>query len=195
VKSAIYKHRRGAALLELLIAMSIGATLLLATAAAVNAAFVAYQTNQEQSSLLQRTRIAMERITTVIRTTKAHNPDSLSAATLFKSGQTVTDTGIDLFDVNDVETIFRYDPTNKQILAIIGGNTYVLLNSVELFQIKLEPMRSAESQRTGGPYDLLQRATILITVRTSNSTNASIETTGRQRLSLSASVMPRPNTW
>jgi Tfp pilus assembly protein PilE len=195
VKSGKLTHRRGAALLELLIALSIGATLLLATAAAVNAAFVAYQTNQEQSSLLQRSRIAMERITTVIRTTKAHNPDSLSAASLFKAGQTVTDTGIDLFDVNDVETIFRYDPTNKQILAIIGGNTYVLLNSVELFQIKLEPMRSAESLRTGGPYDLLQRATILITVRTSNTTNASIETTGRQQVTLSASVMPRPNTW
>jgi len=188
-------HRRGVALLELLISLSIGATLLLATAAAVNAAFIAYQTNQEQSSLLQRARIAMERITTVIRTTSAHNPDSLTAANLFKAGQVVTDTGIDLFDVNNVETVFRYDPADKQILAIVGGKTYVLLNGVEAFQVKMEPMRSAESLRTGGGYDLLQRATILITVRTNADTNAAIETTNRQTVSLSASAMPRPNTW
>jgi prepilin-type N-terminal cleavage/methylation domain-containing protein len=187
--------RRGATLIELLLALSIVAALLAATAAAVHAAFRAYQVNQEQSSLIQRARIAMDRLTTVIRTTKDHSPDNPGAASQFTAGRIVTDTGIALFDINNVETRFRYDALTHRILAIVGGKTYVLLNGVDLFQVTFEPMRSAESLRTGGPYDLLQRATILITVRTNSDTNAPSETTNTMTLSLSASAMPRRNTW
>lgn len=185
----------GLTFLELMIAMSITAMLLLATAVAVDASFKAYQVNQEQSSLLQRARVAMDRLTTVIRTTKDHLPDTPAVASQFTIGQICTDTGIDLFDNNNVETIFRYDPTNKRVLAIVGGTTNVLLNGVQAFQIKFEPMRSANSIRTGGGYDLLERATILVTVRTNSDTNVSSETTGTQTVTLSASVMPRRNVW
>ena len=187
--------RRGVTILELLIALSISAMLLVATAVAVDACFRAYKNNQEESSLMQRARIVIDRITTVIRTTKAHQPDTPSAAANFLSGVTVTDSGIDLFDVNNVETIFRYDPPTQRILAIVGGKTYVLASGVTAFSIKMEPMRSAESIRTGGGWDLLQRATISMTVRTTGNTATATETTNTQAVTLSASVMPRQNTW
>lgn len=195
MKSARMTHRRGLAYLELMVAMAIGAMLLIATAVATDASFRAYQANQEQSSLLQRARIAMERLTTVIRTTSLQTPDSLSAGAQFSAGMTVNDTGIDVIDDSGVTTAFRYDQPNQRILAIVGAQTNVLLDGVTLFQVTLEPERSPNSIRTGGPYDLMQRATIVLTVRTNAQTNAGSETTGSQTVTLSGSVMPRRNTW
>jgi hypothetical protein len=59
----------------------------------------------------------------------------------------------------------------------------------------MEPMRSATSIKTGGGYDLLKRATVNITVRTTEENSLASETTGTQTLTLSASVMPRRNVW
>jgi len=59
----------------------------------------------------------------------------------------------------------------------------------------LEPMRSSTSIRTGGVYDLLSRATILLTVRTADNTVMNSETTGDQTVTISSSVMPRRNVW
>ena len=187
--------RRGLTFIELLIALAISAVLLTATAVCVDASFRAYQINQEQSTLVQRARIALTRMTTVIRTTADHAPDSPLPASLFASGQTVTDTGIDLFDDTATETIFRYDAPNQRVLAIVGGKTFELLDGVQSFQIKLEPMRSPTSIRTGGGWDLLMRATILMTIRASADSNTATETTGTQTIAMSASVMPRRNVW
>ena len=187
--------RRGVTILELLIALSISALLLLATAVAVDASVRAYKNNQEQSTLIQRARIAIDRLTTVIRTTKDHAPYTATAASAFATGQTVTDIGIDLFDVNGIETDFRYDAPTQRILAVVAGKTYVLASGVTAFSIKLEPMRSPESIRTGGGWYLLQRATISLTVRTTGNTATASETTNTQSVTLSASVMPRRNTW
>ena len=189
------RRARGLAYVELMIALAIGSMLLIATAVATDASFRAYQVNQEQSSLLQRARIAMERMTTVIRTTGMQYPDSLTAQSQFASGSIVDDTGIDIVDDSGVQTAFRYDPANQRLLAVVGAQTNVLLNGVTSFQVTLEPMRSATSLRTGGPYDLLQRATIVLTVRTNSLTNAGSETTGTQTITLSGSAMPRRNAW
>lgn len=186
---------RGLALVEILMSLSITAMLLVATATAVDASFRAYRINQEQSTLVQRARVAMDRLTTVIRVTKDHAPDTPAAASAFVGGQVVTDTGLDLFDNNGVETIYRFDPANQRILAIVGGKTYVLLNGVVLFQLKLEPMRSPTSLSTGGGYDLLERATITLKIRTNSLTSAPSETTNTQTVTLTASVMPRRNVW
>ena len=52
-------------------------------------------------------------------------------------------------------------------------------------------MRSETSTKTGGTWDLLKRATILLTVETSTKTSFGPEDIGSMKLSLSASVMPR----
>jgi prepilin-type N-terminal cleavage/methylation domain-containing protein len=160
----LIRRRRGMGLVELLVSLAIAASLLTATGVALNASFAAYQVNQQQATLLQSTRLTMNRILSTIRRCKLHAPDTSSQATQFAIGATVTDTGIDMFDANDVETIYRYDAANKRILFIAGGTTHPLLEGVESFNVTLEPMRSAESVRTGGPWDLLRRATIWVSV-------------------------------
>jgi hypothetical protein len=56
-------------------------------------------------------------------------------------------------------------------------------------------MRSTASAKINGPWDLLERATILMTVRTADQNSLVIESDGRVQITLSASVMPRRNTW
>ena len=187
--------RRGLGLVEMLISLSIAAALLTATAVALDGSCIAYRVNEEQSSLIQRTRLTLNRITTSIRTTTLHAPHTPALATSFAGGFIVTDTGLDMLDATGTQITFRYDAPNLRVLAIAGAVQHVLAEGVTSFQLTLEPMHSAESVRTGSPCDLLRRATILMSIQTAADTARSSETTGKQIITLSASVMPRRNTW
>jgi len=190
------KWRRGISLVELLIALAISAMLLTATAVAIDASFKSYRINQEQASLIQKARLAANRILANIRQTEAHAPYTTSLLANFAAGQTVTDTGIQMYD--DAGTLTRYylDATNQRLMMRTGSSTpRVLLEGVTNFSMTLEPMRSSTSIRTGGVYDLLSRATILLTVRTADNTVMNSETTGDQTVTISSSVMPRRNVW
>jgi prepilin-type N-terminal cleavage/methylation domain-containing protein len=189
------RRRRGMGMVELLIAMSISASLLSAVAVAVDACFRGYRTNQEQAILMQRSRVSQNFICTSIRTTKLHAPLSDAQQRAFDGGAIVTDTGMEMFDLNDQLVKFEWDVPAKQLLVTSGGRTNVLAYGVENFTVRMEPMRSATSIKTGGGYDLLRRATVNITVRTTDENSESSETTGTQTLTLSASVMPRRNVW
>jgi Tfp pilus assembly protein PilE len=192
---AVRRGRSGLVLIELMIALSISAALLVATAWAVDASIRAYQINQEQSALIQRARVALYHMTTSIRTTDAHVPDSASARSDFTSGLVVTDTGISMYDLNNQVLTYRYDAINQRLLAITGGQTYTMAEGVTAFSVKMEPMRSDESVRTGGAWDLLRRATITLSVRSNSKTTVGGDSTGQQVLTLSASTMPRQNAW
>jgi hypothetical protein len=111
-------------------------------------------------------------------------------------GLVVTDRGIVMIDPNENEVGFAYDAANGILNARDkSGNDYVLLRGVERFEIKFEPMRSQQSTRTGGPYDRLLRATVLLTVRTSGNSVDVDETVGAQRVTLTSSAVPRRNVW
>jgi hypothetical protein len=177
------------------VALSISAALLTATAVAIDASFKAYAINQEQSDLTQRSRLAVYRMTTMIRQTKLHAPHTASLSAQFASGATVTDSGIDMFDLNGQAITYSYDETNKQLLATVGGTSHVMCDGVEAFTVRMEPMRSTESIKTGGSWDLLKRASIVLTVKTTNQTSVKGEGIGKQTVTMSASVMPRRNAW
>ena len=194
------RHRRNSrhalAVIELLIALAIGGMVLVAVAYCVDASFRAYSINQEQSDLMQRSRLAMHRIVTEIRTTATHAPVDAVAELGFEMGLTVTDKGIKMLDSRDRELSFDFDAVNGVLNAKDkSGNEYVLLRGVEKFEIKFEPMKSNKSLRTGGPYDRLLRATVLLTVRTSGNSVDVDETVGAQRVTLTSSAVPRQNVW
>ena len=183
-------------MVELLISLAISATVLAAVAYAVDMTFRAYSINHEQSDLMQRSRIALSRITTGIRTTGAHQPVNPAALADFKAGLIVTDDAITMLDANDKPVVFKFDPGQGRLLAVDPlGTEYTLLRGVEKFQIKFEPLMSQESKRIGGVYDRLMRATILITVRTTGNSPDVDERVGAQSVTLSTSVMPRRNIW
>jgi prepilin-type N-terminal cleavage/methylation domain-containing protein len=188
-------RRRGLGLPEMLISLAIAAMLLTATAFALDSSCFAYKVNQEQASLIQTDRLTLNRITTMIRRTNAHQPHTTATALSFAAGNIVTDNGIDMIDSSNVPLTFTYDSSNQRLLAISGGVTHVLANGVTSFVVTMEPMRSPESIRTGGAWDLLKRATFLISVHTNSKTAQGSETTNQQTITLSASVMPRQNTW
>jgi prepilin-type N-terminal cleavage/methylation domain-containing protein len=188
-------RRRGVGLIELLIALAISATLLTATAIAIDASFKAYAVNQEQSDLTQRTRLAMYRMTSMIRQTKEHAPHNSGPAGQFSGGKVVDDTGIDMFDLSGKQICYRYDAANKQLLAVVSGTPHVLCEGVQAFNVRFEPMRSPTSIKTGGAWDLVKRATVQITVKTTDKTSTKGEGVGDQTMTLSASVMPRRNAW
>ena len=188
-------RRRGMGMVELMIAMSISATLLSAVAVAVDACFRGYRINQEQATLMQRSRVAQNFICTSIRTTKLHAPLSGEQKLAFDSGATVTDTGLEMIDLNEKIVRFEWDAPTKRLLVTAEGKTHVLAYGVDDFAVRMEPMRSATSIKTGGGYDLLARATVNLTVRTTEENSEASETTGLQTLTLSGSVMPRRNVW
>jgi hypothetical protein len=131
----------------------------------------------------------------MIRTTKDHAPLSEAQGLAFDGGATVTDTGVQMIDLNEKVVKFEWDAPTKRLLVTADGKTNVLAYGVDGFTVRMEPMRSATSVRTGGGYDLLARATINLTVRTTEENSEASETTGTQTLTLSASVMPRRNVW
>lgn len=186
---------RGIGLIELLVALSISAALLTATAVAIDASFKAYAINQEQSDLTQRSRLAIYRMTTMIRQTKLHAPHTATLAGNFAGGATVTDSGIDMFDLNGQAITYTYDATKKQLLAVIGGTSHVMCDGVEAFTVRMEPMRSTDSIKTGGGWDLMKRASLVLTVKTTSHTSVEGEGVGKQTVTMSASVMPRRNAW
>jgi prepilin-type N-terminal cleavage/methylation domain-containing protein len=188
-------QRRGVGLIELLLALAISAMLLTATAVAVDASFKAYANNQEESSLLQQARMALNRVTTSIRTSDTHAPTNPTLLVDFRDGLKVSGTAIGMLQEDGTDIVYRYDQAKKQLLTDVNGKTYIVARGVEAFTVTMEPMRSPAALRTGGGYDLLRRANILITIRTTSETARPGETTGKHPVTLSASVTPRRNSW
>ena len=189
------ERRRGVGLVELLITLAITAALLTATAMAVNGAISAYSINAAQSDTMHRSRIALERLSTYIRTSTAHSPFDETLATQFAGGTTVTDTGISLFDTNDVELSFRFDESAGHLLVTENGREHVLLRGVQQFNVSMEPMRSASSIKAGGGHDQLRRATLTLTVAFDGATTGVRARDAAETVTLSTAVVPRKNIW
>ena len=188
--------RRGVGLVELLLALAISASILVAVAYAVDVSFRSYSANQEQTGLMQRARVTMHRITTQIRTTAAHQPASAAPLADFKAGKITTDNAILMSDEDGNSTSYKYDPATKTVTCVdFNGNEFVALRNVEAFQIKYEPMRSELSLRTGGAFDLLMRATVTLTIRSAGQNPDMDDKFASQTVTLNASVVPRCNVW
>lgn len=187
--------RRAMAVVELLIALAISGMILVAVAYCVDSAFRAYSINQEQSDLMQRSRLAMHRILTAIRTTDAHVPVDDATRALFERGALVTDRGIEMYDMANRKIAFEFVKANGTLVATDrSGTEYVLVRGVENFEVTLEPMKTKEALKTG-VYDRLYRASVRLTVRTHGNSIDVDESVGAQRVTLSSSAVPRRNVW
>lgn len=74
MKRSIRTSRRGFSLVEVLIALTITATLLTATMAALDASFKSYKANSESASTNVVARIVMQRLTAMVRTGESFGP-------------------------------------------------------------------------------------------------------------------------
>jgi Tfp pilus assembly protein PilW len=196
--------RRGVGLAELLVALSISAALLTSVSVAVDASFKAYAVNQSQAQLLQRSRVAMNRMLTYIRSTSQHLPDDDDAQEAFESGLVTQASAIRMLVTPTSGVIFRQSGNELQMVpftisggSFIEGAAHTLLNGVgpDDFRITFEPQRSTEAVKTGGKYDQLKRASISLTVRPTDNTRVVGEDSQSASVTLSTSVMPRKNMW
>jgi prepilin-type N-terminal cleavage/methylation domain-containing protein len=197
-------RRRGVGLIELLVALSISAALLTAVGMATDASFKAYGVDETQAQLMERSRLAMNRMITYIRSTSQHLPDDDASQTKFQSGQITTATSIRMMIDATHGIIFRQSGTTLQAVSftiagatLTEGTARTLLQGVNAgdFSITFEPQRSAQSIKTGGVYDQLKRASIALTVRGAAKTSVAGEDQQNESITLSGSVMPRPNMW
>jgi prepilin-type N-terminal cleavage/methylation domain-containing protein len=197
-------RRRGVGLIELLVALAICAALLTAVGVAMDASFKAYGIDESQAQLMERSRLAMNRMLTYIRSTNQHLPDDDASQTNFQNGLITKASSIRMMIDATHGIIFRQSGTTLQAVsftingaALTEGTSRTLLNGVNAgdFTITFEPQRSAEAIKTGGKYDQLKRASITLTVRAATATAVTGEEVQNQSITLSGAVMPRPNMW
>jgi Tfp pilus assembly protein PilW len=192
-------------LVELLIALAISAILLTSVAVAVDASFKAYAANQSQAQLTQRTRLALNRIVTYIRSTTDHRPDDDAAQDQFESGLVTTCGSIRMLLDASKGVIFRQSGDELQMVPFeISGNTLTegaartLVQGVGTndFRITFEPQRSAAAIKTGSTgYDQLKRASIVLTAHPTATTALKGEQAQDISVTQSVSIMPRRNIW
>jgi prepilin-type N-terminal cleavage/methylation domain-containing protein len=200
----MYARRKGLGLVEMLVALSISAALLVAVGAALDTSFKAYRANQEVADLTQRARLGMHRMLTELRTTTDPVPaDEVLAA--YRAGQVVTTRAVRI-DAPDGLTAIRYlhsgNQLRRQTLTRVGGAGTVASEGVFLdgvsaadFEVTLEPQRSPRAARGGLSHDQLRRATVRMTVRPSAESDSPTEGQGNQAVTLVSSVVPRRNAW
>jgi len=198
------RRSRGMGLIELLVALAISAALLTSVAVAIDASFKAYAANQTNAQLMQRARLAMNRITTYIRATSQHLPDDNAAQDQFESGLVTQASAIRMMLDETNGVIFRQAGQQLQMVPFtISGNVlsegtpHVLLEGVGSgdFTIRFEPQRSTQSAKVGGRYDQLKRASISLTIRPVAKTTVTGESASGEAVTLSTSIMPRKNIW
>lgn len=179
--------RRAFSLVELIIALTIGVAMLTATAVALDAVVRASAVNIDVADGLQKSRLAMSRMLDEIRVGEDHAPVTAAAVISFHAGTGVTDTGL-AFTASDGQTLrYTYDSTGKTLSMQRGAaGAVVLARRVDAFSVQLIPARSAEAIRVGGNYDRLTRATITLTLRPADGSDAT---------TLSASISPRQQKW
>lgn len=199
---------RGLGLPEMLISLALTAALLTAAAIALDLSFKGYQINQERSMLTQRGRLALERIVQQIRTTDLHQPHTAEAQAKFKTlsrGQSIDDTGIDLGirkgDGSYSFASYYYVPGSDGVGQLVYDDLdpatppRVMVDGVTAFKISFEPGKSRRAARAGTPNDILVRASITLSLRTTEETAHHSESTGSQVVTMSTSVIPRQNVW
>ena len=180
----------GMTLVEVLLALSITAVLMLAIVIALRAGIQTINVNQD--TLASRSRIALNRMLDQIRTAQAHAPyiSNVTAYTTgyIKTGKEYTNIGVKLIDPRDNADYVYYLDAGQIKVTRNGSAPVSLLDGVTAFQVTLWPGKSPASRASGGDYD----QTRLVTITLSASGNESGKPVA---IAVSGSSVPRINSW
>ena len=183
--------QRAFTLVEVLMSIAIMAGLAVATASAIGATTRAFRANLASTETLQHARTAMIRMAAELRSGTNHLPLTASKQLSFAAGTTVSDSGVSFYDELGRKIVYKYDvATGTLTLKIDTGATAVLARGVDAFVVRLVPLRSRESIKTGGIYDELERATLTLTLHPVDKMSDTANS-----LTLTQSVTPRSRLW
>ena len=198
------RSRHGIGLVELLIGLAIAASLLTATAVAVDASFKGYQVNQEQAATLQRARVGMNRILTLIRTCESHAIAEDGSSALDDDLRDGPDPvynaqSIAMYDAAGTLYFFKWNSADQTVTAKVkpageDGHEQVLMRGVTAFGVTLKPKQSREARRKYGSgfYDQISYATVTVTLVSPGSGAGGAS---GHALTISSSAAPRKATW
>ncbi len=185
--------RRGFNLVELLMALSITATLLTATMVALDASFMAYQNTTEVASTHTISRLAMHRILTMIRTGQDFRPRPLAPQDRIEESDFI-DFRLPGGNVVTVE----WDQAEEALYIRPGGAgnpRYLILEGViEQFYPTGHPREGELIMPFTLEYELgfeLYRATIDIAVQPDDNMNVGLDGNRNEIIRLVATSMPR----
>jgi len=181
-------RQRGLSLAESLVSLAISVVLLVAITGATVASFRAYGDAVEQAGTQVSTRMVMQRILALIRTSTAHGPlQAETGATI--NGNTITSNHLELVDPNGDIVRCEYRASDDELWLILnpgtGETAQPLLSGVTAASLSL-----LRRQNDDGIW-VLERASIDLTVQPDEEQTLAIENGPAQSVRLIASTMLR----
>lgn len=186
VRARRHTARRGFSLVELLIALAITATLMVATMTALDASFTAYQTTTETASTHAIGRLTVDRIQAMIRTGQGFGPlPSTPADTTLESHY------LDVITPEGQQVTVEWQESSEALYVIVDGEEHLLMEGV----IAQSDPATGESI---APFTLefasgrqLYRVTINLLIIPDDNMSVALDGDSQQTLHLIASSMPR----
>lgn len=190
------RRGRGLSLVEVLIALAITSVLLTATMVALDASFRSYATATDQAASQAGTRMVVNRLLTLIRTSSAHGPLEPDAAanppvTLDAATNVLTSNYFELMDEGGNLIRVEYRAANNQLWLIrtpagsMVAEEQPLLDDVTAAQFFLRRRVNSEGLL------ILERATLDITVQPTADPTLYIERSSDAPIRVVASTLPR----
>jgi prepilin-type N-terminal cleavage/methylation domain-containing protein len=195
-------RKRGLSLIELLISLAITAMLMTATMVAIDASFKAYASAAETASAQASTRMVVNRLLTLIRTSTAHGPvdpssdETWPVAFIEGSADTLESMFIELIDQFGKRVRVEYRPgtdgTPGWLYILLSNDATDNFNTVEPLLGGVMHARFFTHRRLDrdGAW-VLDRGTIDVEVAPDRDTTLAIESDRRDNIRIVASTMPR----
>jgi len=182
----------GLSIVEMLMALAITAMLLTATMVAIDASFRAYAAAAESASTQTATRLVLNRLLTLVRTSVAHGPLEPDAKSAWDPARpdTLQSSYLTLLDAKGRLVTVEYDQPNERLMA-----TFTLPDGTSQTQPMLGGVTDAQffiHRRLDASFVwVLERASIDLTVVPDQDTSLSMESADTQAVRVVASTMPR----
>lgn len=183
--------RRGLSLIEMITSLAISAILLTATAVAIDSSFTAYAIAAESASTQTATRMVVNRLLTLIRTSTAHGPvidDGSPGVSV--DGNIVTSPFLILQEPDGDLITISWDDANQQMLLTQDPG-----NGIEVTQPILGGVTACEFtllvRRDNDGFRVLERASINFTVQPDDDASLNIEVANVPPVQVIASTKPR----
>lgn len=192
--------RRGLSIVELLVALAISAALLTATMVATDASFRAYAAAAEMASTQTSTRLVINRLLTLVRTSTAHEPMTLAYAQTLDPSATQTGTIIQSNFLELVDQLGRlirieYRADDQELWVLVDDDADLVLEPGETRQPMLGGVTAAvfHARHRTNPDGLLvlERGSIDLTVQPDRDTTLSMESDTDTAIRVVASTEPR----
>ena len=191
---------RGLSLVEMLVALAITSLLLTATMVALDASFRAYASAAETASTQTATRMVVNRLMALMRTSTNHAPTTLAEALAVDGGATQTGMTIecnflDLIDAQDRLIRLEYRADDDELWLRMDDNGNFSFDAGETEQPMLGGV-SAASFHAHTRFDdegvlVLERGSIDLTVEPDQDNTLAIEADDTPAIRVVASTMPR----